>query len=121
MQKILMTAAVLCPAPAMAYELWCMPAQICDGAEPTCSANSDTERSVRLTDPDGPQPMMRAYAEDVAMTQTMLDNDIIRWTGANQYGISMVLDLDPADMSYTMTARLSGQDERVYTGACEVQ
>ena len=55
------------------------------------------------------------------MTQTTEDNDMFRWTGTNQYGITMILDLDAAAMSYTMTARLPGNDDSLYTGTCEVQ
>lgn len=117
--RMLIMMAALAAGPAQAYELWCMPTEVCHGT--ACTPNSDEERSVRITDPDGPQPMMRAFAEDVAMTQTTEDNDMFRWTGTNQYGITMILDLDATAMSYTMTARLPGNDDSLYTGTCEVQ
>jgi hypothetical protein len=117
--RVLMMMVAFAAGPAQAYELWCMPTEVCHGK--ACEPNSDEERSVRITDPDGPKAMMRAFAEDVPMTQTTEDNDIFRWTGTNQYGISMILDLDATDMSYTMTASLSGNDDSLYTGTCEVQ
>ncbi len=119
MRKILLLIAALVPAPAMAYELWCMPEKICHGKK--CKANSNEEVSVRLTDPDGPNPSMRAFAEDVPMKQTMEDGDIVRWTGSNQFQITMILDLNPADMTYKMTSKLLANDDSVFTGYCEVQ
>ena len=73
------------------------------------------------TTPDGPQPKMRAFAEDVPMTQTIKDGDIVRWTGSNEYSITMILDLDTNDMTYTMTSKSLANPDSVFTGTCEVQ
>ena len=96
-----------------------MPDRICHGSR--CKANTDQEVSVRITNPDGPQPKMRAFAEDVPMTQTIKDGDIVRWTGSNEYSITMILDLDTNDMTYTMTSKSLANPDSVFTGTCEVQ
>ena len=119
MRTVLIVTALLNPMPAMAYEVWCMPTQICHGS--TCKANSDEEVSVRISNPDGPQPMMRAFAEDVPMARTLEGADIVRWTGSNEFQITMILDLNTIDMSYTMTSKLLANDDSVFTGFCEVQ
>lgn len=119
MRKTILILAALMPAPAMAYEVWCMPTKVCHGTK--CKANSNEEVSVRITNPDGPQTMMRAYAEDVAMVQTIEDNNIVRWTGSNEFQITMILEMNPADMSYKMTSRSDGAADSVFTGYCEVQ
>lgn len=121
MRKILILIAVLLPARAMAYEVWCMPDKICYGTK--CKTNTDEEVSVRITDPDGPKPMMRAFAEDVPMVQTLEGDDVqfVRFTGSNEFQITMILDLNPDDMTYVMTSKLLGNDDTTYTGLCEVQ
>jgi len=118
MHKILTLIAVLMPAPAIAAELWCMPDRICHGTK--CKANTDEEVSVRITDPDGPKPMMRAFAEDVPMVQST-EGDLVRFNGTNEFQVNMILDLNPADMTYIMTSRLLGNEDSTYTGTCEVQ
>jgi hypothetical protein len=119
MRELLLSAALLLPAPSMAMELWCMPTKICHGSK--CKSNTDEEVSVRIKDPDGPNPTMRAFAEDVPMKQTVEDGDIIRWTGSNEFQITMILDLDTSDMTYTMTSKLLANDDSLFFGKCEVQ
>ena len=118
MHKILILTAVLLPAPAMAYDLWCMPDKICYGTK--CKANTDEEVSVRITDADGAKPIMRAFAEDVPMVQTV-DSDSVGFTGSNEFQITMILDLNAADMTYTLTSRQLANDDTTYSGLCEVQ
>ena len=117
MHKILILIAVLLPAPAMAYDVWCMPDKICYGTKG--KANTDEEVSVRITDADGAKPIMRAFAEDVPMVQTA-DSNSVRFIGSNEFQITMILDLNPADMTYTMASRLLAKDDITYAGLCEV-
>ena len=101
--RMLIMMAALAAGPAQAYELWCMPTEVCHGT--ACTPNSDEERSVRITDPDGPQPMMRAFAEDVAMTQTtaML---CIDWNLAKTSGGRSGMTRDTAERTDTENAAL---------------
>ena len=119
MRLVVLLIALVSPAPAMAFELWCMPDKICYGTK--CKKNTNEEVSVRISDPDGPNPVMRAFAEDVPMKQTMEDDDIVRWTGSNEFQITMIMDLNAADMRYRMTSKSQAADDTVYTGLCEVQ
>ena len=119
MKKLILLAVLAAQAavPAQADELWCMPDQIC--IDDTCKPNTDTEASLRLHDRDGPNPVMRAYAEDIAMTKTNAANPE-QWSGVTSFGTAETLQFTPADMRFTLLTHFE-ENEVIATGRCELQ
>lgn len=120
MLKIFLLTAALTPAPVLAAELWCMPDKICTNDK--CQQNTDTESSVRLRDPDGAKPVMRAYAEDIAVTKSETKTKV-QWYGVSNIGtanVSMTLAMRKSDLKFTLD-QSGAFGEIVSTGQCEVQ
>ena len=118
--RLLILLVTLAAAPAQASELWCMPDKICTNDK--CNKNTDTESSVRLHDPDGATPVMRAYVEDIAMAK-IRDDDQVHWQGVTMLAdtsITMTLALRKSDMTFTLS-QFGAFGDMISTGLCEVQ
>jgi hypothetical protein len=115
--KPLLFLMLLTPVPAFATELWCMPDKICYGTD--CGAQFDEESSLRLTNPDGPAPSLRSYAEDIAMIKTR-DAETVQWEGVNAEGIPEILAMNPSSLRFTYLIGTGPEDYKA-TGLCEVQ
>ena len=101
--------------PVQAADLWCMPDTICRNGK--CHATTDTESSVRLHDPDGKAPVLRADAEDIPMTKTH-NGAVVQWEGVNDFGLRKVLAVQASDYVY-VTRHPVGDDTA--SGHREVQ
>lgn len=118
--RVLILIAVLAAAPVEAAEMWCMPDKIC--TNDTCKKNTDTESSVRLHDPDGATPVMRAYAEDISVTKIKDDTKVV-WQGTAPLAdtsITITLALRKSDMTFTLS-QFGDFGKIISTGLCEVQ
>jgi len=111
-------AFAVAPVPAHAAELWCMPAEVCRDA--ACKPTTDEESSVRLTDPDGPAPSLRAQAETIAMTKTY-DGPVQQWEGLNDSGAAEILAMQTSDMAFTYLRLHPDGSQATATGICERQ
>lgn len=109
---------MLTALPAHAAELWCMPDTSCRGE--TCRATDDEESSIRLHDPDGRSPVLRAMAEDVPMTKTH-DGAVVQWEGKGEWDRTLVLAMRLDDMAYVFSIRSSDGEIGKYSGRCENQ
>jgi hypothetical protein len=121
MMKRILVLALLTPLPAHATDLWCMPDKICAGTN--CAIEFDEESSLRLTDPDGPNPSLRSHAETIPMIKTH-DAGTVQWEGVDGHGEPEILAYRPTTRRFTyLVGRDDLADYAQYkaTGVCEAQ